>query len=790
MRFIFGALLSGLFIGCFTKPADTTPADTVIAEDIPVEDTSVEDTSVEDTSASDSSLPPDTASDAVDSTATDAENQPPTLEAFTEQGLDEGVAFELVPVAVDPDGDILNFRAENLPTGAAVHPQTGRFTWTPSYEQAGTYTCTVIVSDGVLDASQPLSLEVREALVNEGLVAWWTLDALDNGVLEDRTGAGHDAALESAALVGDAFLGNAVQLDGVSGYAHVDGGGGGVGAVEGVTVMAWVNSDVATVNGARRDIVSRWRRRGAGFTEGASWTSFDAGDAGVGIDPDGYVGSAFDGRYVYFAPNNNDNNQLARQHGEVLRYDTTQDLNVVTAWTTFDPGAASLGVDPDGYIGATFDGRYVYFTPNHNGTAYHGEMLRYDTTLDFMSVGSWTVFDPGAEGVGTRTGGYRGTVFDGRYLYLVPGRDDTSEHAEVLRYDTTLDFVATASWKAFEPAGSAKGLWGGTFDGRYIYFSPRYDGAAWSSEVLRYDTTQGFDTASSWKTFDPVAAGMNGSPQGFYGALFDGRYVYFVPSTNSVLGVHGVVLRYDTTESFDALASWQAFDPGDAGVGIDPDGYVDATFDGRFLYFAPGFNGTAPHGEVLRLDTTLDFAALSSWSTYTASVLGTSSPLFAGRYVYFSPGSNSAGNHGEVLRFDAKEGDLGYRLGFSESGQGSFGNAPFGPTAEIVTDEGHFAAYSHQQLEAGTWYHIAMVYEGATLKLYIDGVEAASTAATGSLQDTTAPLVLGGMAEGRAFFSGKLDEVQLYHRGLSPQEVVHNFCATSAWAERQPDNCP
>ena len=41
---------------------------------------------------------------------------------------------------------------------------------------------------------------------------------------------------------------------------------------------------------------------GRGFTDLASWSAYDPGAHGVGKDPEGYAGGAFDGRYVYFAP--------------------------------------------------------------------------------------------------------------------------------------------------------------------------------------------------------------------------------------------------------------------------------------------------------------------------------------------------------------------------------------------------------------------------------------------------------------------------------------------------------
>ena len=127
--------------------------------------------------------------------------------------------------------------------------------------------------------------------------------------------------------------------------------------------------------------------RADGFTERLFWAAYDPGSNGVGSDPDGYDGAVFDGRYVYFVPRHNG----YRFHGEVLRYDTGEAFDNVSAWSTYDYGAACGEdcTDPNGYIGAVFDGRYVYFAPANNGTEYHGEVLRYDTTGGFGDTVHW-----------------------------------------------------------------------------------------------------------------------------------------------------------------------------------------------------------------------------------------------------------------------------------------------------------------------------------------------------------------------------------------------------------------
>ena len=171
----------------------------------------------------------------------------------------------------------------------------------------------------------------------------------------------------------------------------------------------------------------------ANFQSADSWSTFDAGASGVGVDPVGFAQAIFDGRYVYFVPLKAVNGY----HGEVLRYDTTANFQSADSWSTFDAGANGVGVDATGYAGAVFDGKYVYFVPLYNGSFYHGEVLRYDTSSNFQSAESWSTFDADANGVGSDPVGFEGAVFDGKYVYFVPWKDSTGNyHGEVLRYDT------------------------------------------------------------------------------------------------------------------------------------------------------------------------------------------------------------------------------------------------------------------------------------------------------------------------------------------------------------------
>ena len=393
-----------------------------------------------------------------------------------------------------------------------------------------------------------------------------------------------------------------------------------------------------------------------GFSGPVSWSSFNPGEPGVGRHPIGYHGAVFDGRFVYFIPRRNG----PGFHAEALRFDTAGDFSDPDSWAAHDIGHGEGYVERGGYNGGVFDGRFVYFAPDTRSTGQHGEVLRLDTLGDFEDDSAWTSFDPGEHGVGEEPDGYCGAVFDGRFVYFVPEKNNTGLHGEVLRLDTTGQFTEVAAWSAFDPGdhgvgSDPDGYRGGVFDGRFVYFVPHFSGDLYAFEVLRYDTAGDFADPSSWSTYDPDLEGMGGSN----GAVFDGRYVYFTPISGYGDRV-GNVLRFDTTGGFTDPSSWSKFDPYDHGVGQFADiAYRGGVFDGQHLYFAPFSGDSAPFGEVLRYNTASDFDDPGSWDAFDAGANavgddpdGYDGAAFDGRYIYFAPLSNDGGFHGEVLRYD------------------------------------------------------------------------------------------------------------------------------------------
>ena len=58
-------------------------------------------------------------------------------------------------------------------------------------------------------------------------------------------------------------------------------------------------------------------------------------------------------------------------------------------------------------------------------------------------------------------------------------------------------------------------------------------------------------------------------------------------------------------------------------------------------------------------------------------------------------------------------------------------------------------------LTANTWAHLAATYDGATMRLYVNGVQVASRAQTGAIATSTNPLQIGGDSIYGQYFAGR-----------------------------------
>jgi chitodextrinase len=100
------------------------------------------------------------------------------------------------------------------------------------------------------------------------------------------------------------------------------------------------------------------------------------------------------------------------------------------------------------------------------------------------------------------------------------------------------------------------------------------------------------------------------------------------------------------------------------------------------------------------------------------------------------------------------------------------GASPSGPPMIGVTIAGGSAeAYGTAGLSTNTWTFLAATYDGATLRLYVNGTQAASQSRAGSIITAGTPLQIGGDSVWGQFFQGMIDEVRIYNVTLTPGQI-------------------
>ncbi|UCF64402.1 MAG: tandem-95 repeat protein [bacterium] len=128
-------------------------------------------------------------------------NRPPSLTEVPALTAEENTLLEYQLVSNDLDQEDtgkLVYSSTNLPEGAVLNPTTGKFSWTPNYEQSGEYQVTFTVSDGVLSDNQqvlitithvnrpPVLAELSGQYVDENVELTFTISGSDPDIEDEE----------------------------------------------------------------------------------------------------------------------------------------------------------------------------------------------------------------------------------------------------------------------------------------------------------------------------------------------------------------------------------------------------------------------------------------------------------------------------------------------------------------------------------------------------------------------------------------------------------------------------
>jgi len=73
--------------------------------------------------------------------------------------------------------------------------------------------------------------------------------------------------------------------------------------------------------------------------------------------------------------------------------------------------------------------------------------------------------------------------------------------------------------------------------------------------------------------------------------------------------------------------------------------------------------------------------------------------------------------------------------------------------------------------DGNNWMHVAATYDGSAMRMYINGVEEASSLGPASIAANLVDLGIGAQGNGSRKFRGAIDHVQIYRRALSAEEI-------------------
>jgi hypothetical protein len=162
-----------------------------------------------------------------------------------------------------------------------------------------------------------------------------------------------------------------------------------------------------------------------------------------------------------------------------------------------------------------------------------------------------------------------------------------------------------------------------------------------------------------------------------------------------------------------------------------------------------------------KLSTALEFVTASS--RYVSVAGHADLGLTAGGTIclWVKWDGTSATSGGAVMRVLGKY--LSYYLRLSGA-DGSLSFYPNLSASPVTTAAG--------AIVSGTWRHIAVSFDSSGRKIYVNGVDATVLAGDATLPPAnTTALILGGYTTTSGFFGGCLDDVRIYNRPLSAQEI-------------------
>lgn len=169
------------------------------------------------------------------------------------------------------------------------------------------------------------------------------------------------------------------------------------------------------------------------------------------------------------------------------------------------------------------------------------------------------------------------------------------------------------------------------------------------------------------------------------------------------------------------------------------------------------FASKAQLGNALNFDGTNDYVNCGN----NASVQITGNQITLEAWIYPTVFGASAWNNG-IIDKSHDSMNQGYFMGCGDGGRLNWGMA--------IGGVWRFGSTANRPLVLNEWAHVATTYDGANVRLYVNGVLSGTWAFTGNIANTSLPLKIG---TNRLFsyFRGSIDEVRVWNIARSQADI-------------------
>src|SRR5262249_34522899 len=94
------------------------------------------------------------------------------------------------------------------------------------------------------------------------------------------------------------------------------------------------------------------------------------------------------------------------------------------------------------------------------------------------------------------------------------------------------------------------------------------------------------------------------------------------------------------------------------------------------------------------------------------------------------------------------------------------------------------------RVDDGAWHHLAATFDGTATTLDVEGVAVSLSYAQGNSNADNSRLAIGSFAYPSFFFTGIIDEVRVYNRALTAQEITSLYQYNNGSSDTQPPTIP